>query len=118
MRQAIADAERGTTGRIRIEIIARAGGRDLLELARLHFRKHPGNGHHVLVLISHLDHRFAIWGEADIDARSGRALWESASHALATRFRERRYADGIEECVRLIGRDLVRLFPKRDPHAR
>jgi len=45
-------------------------------------------------------------------AKAGEALWERAQQALLKDFAERRYADGIEACVREVGRELATHFPK------
>ena len=113
---AIAEAERRTAGSIQVHVIGRMGKRDPLELAEKTFHalglhKTPGrNG--VLILISHLDHRFAIWGDEGIHSKSGQHLWDRAAQTLRAHFAERRYAEGIEACVRDIGQELARHFPK------
>ena len=112
IRQAIAEVERHTTATLRVEIVGRAGGRDLFELARVHFKKHPTpDGHGVLVLVSHLEHRFVIWGEADVHDRAGHPLWQKAARTLEEHFMARQYADGLAACVRELGAELAHHFP-------
>jgi uncharacterized membrane protein len=69
----------------------------------------------VLILVSHLDHRFAIWGDEGIHAKAGQPLWEQARKVLLEDFAQRRYAEGIEACVREVGRELASHFPKNEP---
>jgi uncharacterized membrane protein len=113
---AIAEAEKRTDGSIHVHVIARMGKHEPLELAKETFRAlglHRTSGRHgVLILISHLDHRFAIWGDEGIHSKSGQHLWDRAAQALRARFAERRYAEGVEACVREIGQELSRHFPK------
>lgn len=111
--RAISEVESRTSGSIRVEILGRSRDRDLLELARLHFRKHPTpNGQGILILVSHLDHRFAIWGEEGIHSKAGHPLWERAARLLTEHFARRRYAEGLESCVRELGRELETHYPK------
>lgn len=118
---AIAEAERHTTGQIHVEIIGNSGGRDMLELARIKFRtlglEKTKDRNAVLILISHLDHRVAIWGDEGIHGRAGHPLWEKALNTLLGYFHERRYPEGIEACVQDIGRELALHFPKHSANA-
>lgn len=112
---AIAEAEKATSGEIHIHVIAHSRGRDMLALARHVFeglgldKTRERNG--VLILVSHLDHRWAIWGDSGIHAASGQALWPEAGKILETHFRDNRYAQGLEACVREVGRVLAEKFP-------
>lgn len=114
--QAIADVERATTGEIHVHVIAHSKGRDMLELAREAFeglglyRTRERNG--VLVLVSHLDHRWAIRGDEGINAAAGQALWKETGQILEKHFRDNRYAQGLETCVREVGRALAARFPR------
>ncbi|MBI3554550.1 MAG: TPM domain-containing protein [Elusimicrobia bacterium] len=114
----IALLEAKTAGEIHVHVIGRAGKGDALELAKRTFfklglEKTDGrNG--VLILISHLDHRFAIYGDEGIHARAGQKLWDKAAKTLTEHFAARRYPEGIEACVREVGQELARHFPKTD----
>ena len=66
----------------------------------------------VLILVSHLDHQFAIWGDEALHTKAGQLLWEYAKEVLIAHFAERQYAEGIEACVREIGKELTLHFPK------
>ena len=113
------EMERRTTGEIHVHAAGWAGNADVLDLAQRKFLelgldKTAGrNG--VLILIFHLDHRFAIWGDEGIHAKAGQPLWESAAKTLREHFAERRYAEGIEACVRAVGLELAAYFPKNGP---
>ena len=113
---AIREVESRTTGEVVVHIARRWGRRQGLEAARakheelgLHARHHRNA---VLILIAHLDHRFAVWGDAGVHEKAGQELWDKAARILGGHFAERRYADGIEACVREVGRRLAELFPK------
>lgn len=112
----IAEQEKQTTGEIHVHVVAWAGHEGILALARRKFielglqQTEHRNG--VLILVSHLDHQFAIWGDEVLHDRAGQLLWEHAREALIAHFAERRYAEGIEACVREIGSELTLYFPK------
>ena len=81
------------------------------EFVRLELDRAPGrNG--VLILIAHLDHEFAIWGDEGIARVTDATRWEPAMRVLLTRFAQRRYADGIAACVDEVGALLARHFPR------
>jgi len=113
---AIAEQEKQTTGEIHVHVVAWAGHEDILALAQRKFielglqQTEHRNG--VLILISHLDHQVAIWGGEALHAKAGQLLWERAKEALLAHFAERQYAEGIEVCVREIGKELTLHFPK------
>lgn len=117
--EAIAAAELRTTGEIHVHIIDRMGKDAPLERARALFkelgldRTDGRNG--VLILIAHLDHSFAIWGDEAVHAKAGEVLWTRAAEALRSALAERRYADGVVACVEEVGRELALHFPKREP---
>lgn len=112
---AIAEAETRTSGEIHIHVLAHSKGRDMLEAARRVFqdiglaKTRERNG--VIILVSHLDHRWAIWGDEGINDD---ALWKEAGRILETHFRDNRYAEGLEACVKEVGRALAARFPHKD----
>ena len=112
---AIAAQEQLTTGAITVHVVARAHGdaiqRAQHEFARLGLDRTPDrNG--VLILVAHLDHQFAIWGDEGIVAVTDATRWDAAMRVLLTRFKLRRYADGIVACVDEVGALLARQFPR------
>ena len=114
----IAEMETRTTGEIHVHVVGRCRGNDILELAKKKFLElgldKTAGRTGVLILISHLDHRFAVWGDEGIHAKAGSPLWERAKKTLLDHFAERRYAEGIEACVREAGRELAAHFPKKE----
>ncbi|HEY6895957.1 MAG TPA: TPM domain-containing protein [Rhodocyclaceae bacterium] len=113
---AIAEQERHTTGEIHVHVVAWAGRGDILALAQRKFAalglQQCAERNGVLILVSHMDHRFAIWGDEGVHAKAGQTLWAQAEKVLLAEFAQRRYAAGIESAVREIGGALARLFPK------
>lgn len=117
--EVIAEEERKTTGEIHVHLIGKAQRGKILAVAKKVFfelgleKTDSRNG--VLILISHLDHRFAIWGDEGIHSKAGQHLWDRAARTLTDHFAQRRYHEGIQACVREVGRELARHFPKADP---
>ncbi len=114
---AIAELENKTTGEVHVHVVGRAGA-DPLALAQKTFHRlgleKTAHRNGVLILVSHLDHKFAIYGDEGIHSKSGQHLWDKAAAALRERFAARRYPEGIESCVREIGKELARHFPRNN----
>jgi uncharacterized membrane protein len=112
----VAEEERLTTARIHVYVKAHTAGTDFLAYARRRFvmlgLDRTPERNDVLILISHLDRRFAIWGGEELHARTGKDLWELARNVLAVHLAEGRNAEGIEACVRTVGQELARHFPR------
>ncbi len=116
--EAIAKAEAKTTGEIHVHILARSRHEDMIGLARGVFHQlglqKTDHRNGVLILISHLDHRFAIYGDEGIHGKAGQHLWDRAARTLTEHFTARRYPEGIETCVAEVGAELSKHFPKKD----
>ena len=113
---AISEAQRATTAQIRVHVVGKVGEKNILDGAKRIFVQlglaKASERHGVLILISHVDHRFAIFGDEGIHGKAGHPLWERAARTLEKDFAERRYADGIIACVREVGAELARHFPR------
>jgi uncharacterized membrane protein len=112
---AIAEAERQTSGEIRVHLERRAVG-DAIAHARRAFhalgmhRTRDRNA--VLVYLALDDRRFAIVGDAGVHVRVGSGFWDAARDALERDLRENRMRDGLIAAVGEIGRALGRHFPR------
>lgn len=105
---AVAQAEAQTSVQIEVQVIARTKNRDILEIAKQRSEKNT-----VLLLISHLDHRFAIWAGENLSVKISDAQWHSALAVLKQHFQARHYAKGIQACVQEIGRIAAATFPPK-----
>lgn len=116
VREAIAAAERATSGEIRVHLEDRCED-DLLDHAAFIFRElnmdrtRERNG--VLVYVSAADHRVAVIGDAGIHARVRLGFWEEVLAILLGHFKEGRHADGLVEAITLAGEQLRAHFPRR-----
>jgi uncharacterized membrane protein len=116
IRRAIADAESGTSGEIRVHLericfgdpVARAA--EVFERIGMH---RTALRHGVLLYLAVVDHRLAVVGDQAIHDRVGQAYWQRLAASIAARLRAAPPADAIVEGVGEIGRTLARHFPRR-----
>jgi uncharacterized membrane protein len=65
----------------------------------------------VLLYIAYEDHKFAIIGDAGINARVGPDFWRHEKQLLGDHFQKAEYTQGICQCIGHIGDELIRFFP-------
>lgn len=113
---AIAQAERGTSGEIRVVISRRVKG-DALEVARDAFQRlgmhetRERNG--VLVLLATASRSFAILGDEGVHRHVGQDGWDHLRDGMAERFRRDDFGGGLAYAVEEVGRVLAEHFPRR-----
>jgi uncharacterized membrane protein len=116
--QAIAEAERGTSGRIavwelpdtRLDALARARR----EFTNIGLDKHaPRNG--ALVVVAPAARQFAIVGDRGLHERVGPEFWNDVVRESAASFADGGVYDGVRTAVRRLGEALQTHFPQRDP---
>ena len=114
---AIRDAELNTTGEIRVHLERKCKG-DVLDRAAYLFEKlnmHKTalrNG--VLFYLVVDDHKFAILGDAGINAVTQEDFWEEIRNKVLEEFSEGRFAVGLETGIRMAGEKLKEHFPYRE----
>ena len=112
--QAISDAEKATSGEIRIAIDKHCEG-DPCEKATGYFSKlnmdktSLRNG--VLIYLAHADHKFAIIGDSGINKVVPPDFWETTKIAMTAHFAKGNLAAGIIAGVALAGEKLALFFP-------
>lgn len=111
---AIADAEKLTSGEIRIAIEKHCP-EDPLERATAYFSKlHMEKTIHrngVLIYLAHEDHKFAIIGDSGINKVVPNDFWETTQVAMKAHFASGNFANGIIAGVSLAGEKLAMFFP-------
>jgi uncharacterized membrane protein len=118
--EAIADAERRSSGEIRVHVTRRSPG-DLEAAARRRFEllgmtaTAERNG--VLFYIAPALRRFQILGDVGIHQKAGPDFWKEVAAEMEERFRRGEFTEGILRGVRHVGEILERHFP-RSPHDR
>jgi uncharacterized membrane protein len=117
--EAIAGAERTTSGEIRVHLeprLPRSAGRDALARARQVFadlgmhRTAQRNG--VLVYLALADHRLAVVGDEGIHARVGDGYWARLRDRLVERLRGGRPSQALLEAIGEVGTVLREHFPR------
>jgi len=112
--QAIARAEARTSGEIRVSIAPFFVG-SVRRMAEGAFRRlgmhatRDRNG--VLLLIAPARRQVVVLGDEGIHAQVGDAFWTEIATRVSTRFRERRFTEGVVEAVDAIGDAVARHFP-------
>jgi len=111
---AIADAEKATSGEIRIAIDKTCHG-NAFDRATQYFadlgmdKTAQRNG--VLIYLAHEDHKFAIIGDRGIDNVVPEDFWEMTQVAMKAHFLSGNLAEGIIAGVALAGEKLALFFP-------
>lgn len=112
--KAISDAEKATSGEIRIAIDKHCSEdpykRAIEYFAKLDMDK-TAQRNGVLIYLAHADHKFAIIGDAGINKVVPDDFWETTKVAMTAHFAKGDLADGIVAGVSLAGEKLALFFP-------
>ena len=118
--QAIAEAERRSSGEIRVYISHRRRT-DPLKFARKRFVElgmtKTRHRNAVLIYLVPLTRQFAIVGDAGVHDKCGDAFWQRVSAEMGGLLKQGRFTEAILAAVQLVGDTLARHFP-RDPEDR
>lgn len=111
---AIASAERGTSGEIRVHIDRYCKNDPLLKARNLFVhlgmeKTERSNG--VIIYVSVEDRKFAIYGDKGINEKVGEGFWTSTAAIMAGLFKEGKIAEGIAAGVKEAGEKLREYFP-------
>ena len=112
--EAIRQAELNTSGEIKVHIENHCKGnveeRSLFVFNRLKLNKTKlRNG--VLIYLAVKDHKFAILGDEGINKVVEDGFWNDVKDLMQSRFKENRFADGLEEGIMRCGEKLKNFFP-------
>ncbi len=118
---AIRQAERETSGEIRVHIEATCPDGDPVRRAIDVFR-HLGmhqtkeqNG--VLFYVAHDDRKFAVLGDSGINEKVPGGFWESTKELMRQHFAANNYAEGLSEGIERAGQHLKAFFPRASDDA-
>lgn len=115
--QAVRDAERLTSGEIRVHIESRCKtadpvGRAVEVFYQLQMEQTLlSNG--VLVYVALVDHKLAIVGDKGINEVVPPGFWNAATETMISHFRDDRIGTGISAAVRMAGEQLQAFFPRQ-----
>lgn len=114
---AIKAAERNTSGEIRVHVEGRCKD-DVLDCAAYWFEQlkmhQTAERNGVLFYLAVTDRKFAILGDAGINAKVPDDFWEATKELMLSRFKEGRFADGLSEGILMAGDQLKEHFPHQD----
>jgi uncharacterized membrane protein len=114
IKQAIAEAEKETSGEIRLHIENDCEG-DVLDRAATLFdklgmaRTAARNG--VLFYVSIKARKFAILGDLGINAKVPHDFWDQIRNTMIGHFREENFCEGLVEGIIMAGQALKTWFP-------
>ncbi len=116
IRSAIQQAEKNTSGEIRVhierhckeDVLDRAAGLfDLLGMQKTELR----NG--VLFYLAVKDHKFAILGDGGINQKTGEDFWIEVKDEMTKHFKEGEFSKGLQIGIEMAGKKLQEFFPYR-----
>ena len=113
--EAIRNAERRTSGEIRVFIESRCRYVDPLDRAAEIFfsleMDETDDRNAVLLYIAMKDRQLAVFGDEGIHKKVGTDYWNKEVNLLIKEFNTAHYGDGISQCVTDIGEALHQYFP-------
>lgn len=112
---AIQDAEKRTSGEIRVYIERHCKYVNPLDRAAEIFwalkMDYTQNRNAVLVYIAVADHQFAIYADEAIHTKMGNEFWQKEVAAMRRHFVDNHHVDAIAEVIRDVGAALENHFP-------
>jgi uncharacterized membrane protein len=117
IKSAVKEAELNTSGEIRVHMDNHCK-EDVMDKASWWFGKlemqktEQRNG--VLFYLAVKDHKYAIMGDAGINAVTPDNFWDSIKEKMAVHFLEGAFATGLREGILLAGQSLKEHFPYQD----
>jgi uncharacterized membrane protein len=113
---AVKEAEMETSGEIRVHIESSLKG-DVLDRAAWLFKKlrmhETAERNGVLFYLAVNDRKFAIIGDAGINAKVPGGFWDDISDLLKNNFKEGKFTEGLTEGILLAGTHLKMHFPHK-----
>lgn len=112
--QSIKTAEKDTSGEIRVHLENRCPG-DVLDRAAFLFEKlkmhqtEKRNG--VLFYLAVADRKFAILGDAGINAVTPDNFWDEIKDTMTALFSENKFAEGLSKGIEMTGEAMHKYFP-------
>lgn len=114
--EAIAGAEKQTSGEIRVHVQPKVYGGEIRTVAEKTFERlgmtktELRNG--VLLFIASEEQRFVILGDRGIHDKVPAGFWDDIAAKLTIRFKSGEFTDGIVEAINTAGRQLKTYFPR------
>ena len=113
--EAIQNAERLTSGEVRVFVESKCSYMDAIDrAAELFFQlemQKTDDRNAVLVYVAMKDRQLAVFGDEGIHKRVGNEYWSTEVKKMISNFNRENYAAGISEVVKDIGEALTKNFP-------
>ena len=113
--EAIQNAERMTSGEVRVFVESKCSYMDAIDrAAELFFQlemQKTDDHNAVLVYVAMKDRQLAVFGDEGIHKRVGNEYWSTEVKKMISNFNRENYAAGIAEVVKDIGTALTKNFP-------
>jgi len=113
--EAIRNAEKETSGEIRVHVQPRTGS-DIRAFAERTFERlgmtKTGLRNGVLLFIATEPRQFVILGDRGIDEKVPAGFWDEIAAKLTIRFKNGQFTDGIVEAISAAGEHLKQYFPR------
>lgn len=113
---AVKEAEMETSGEIKVHIESSLNG-GVLDRAAWLFKKlgmhKTAERNGVLFYLAVNDRKFAILGDAGINAKVPAGFWDDISELLKKNFKEGKFTEGLSEGILLAGKHLKMHFPHK-----
>jgi uncharacterized membrane protein len=112
---AIQNAERMTSGEVRVFVESKCSYMDAIDrAAELFFQlemQKTDDRNAVLLYVAMKDRQLAVFGDEGIHEKVGNEYWNNALQKMISNFNRENYAAGISEVVKDIGAALTKNFP-------
>ena len=113
--EAVRNAEKRTSGEVRVFVESRCSYMDAIDRAKEIFSElkmnETADRNAVLVYVALKDKQLAVFGDEGIHSKLGNDYWNAEVRKMISEFNKENYADGITEVVNDIGEALTQLFP-------
>jgi uncharacterized membrane protein len=117
IRNAIAAAEKRTSGQIRV-CVEKTCSVDVLDRAAQYFvelEMHQTRQHHgVLIYLAMADRKFAIIGDTGINNVVPETFWDETKEAMLQYFKNGDLVEGIATGLNMAGEQMAKYFPHQD----
>lgn len=113
--ESVRNAEKHTSGEVRVFIESRCRFLDALDRATEIFSnlkmENTQSRNAVLVYVALKDKQLAVYGDTGIHQKLGDGYWNEIIKKMISHFNKENYAKGISHCIKEIGEALQQQFP-------
>jgi uncharacterized membrane protein len=117
IQQAISNAERSTSGEIRVHIDSFCLGNPMRKAIRVFKRlkmHETAENNGVLIYIATKNHKLAVVGDKGINDKVPTGFWDEEKKIMISYFKDAKYAEGLVEGIHLVGEQLKIYFPAQE----